>query len=65
MVDIEEKYNLINGQMALQSLAKCKLDSTFYGSNYARVYFMRKAAFKQRTGWYAKDTPDSAADKLQ
>ena len=65
MVEIEEKYNLINGQMALQRLAKCKFDSTFYGSNYARVYFMRKAAFKQRTGWYAKDTPDSADDKLQ
>lgn len=65
MVEIEEKYNLVNGQMALQRLAKCKFDSTFYGSNYARVYFMRKAAFKQRTGWYAKDTPDSAADKLQ
>ena len=65
MVDIEDKSNLINGQMALQRLAKCKLDSTFYGSNYARVYFMRKAAFKQRTGWYAKRGSDSEDDKLQ
>lgn len=65
MIDIEEKYNLVNGQMALQNLARCKFDSTFYGSNYARVYFMRKAAFKQRTGWYAKDTPNNADDRLQ
>ncbi len=56
MVDIEDKYNLVNGQMALQSLAKCKFDSTFYGSYYARVYFMRKANFKQKTGHYGSSS---------
>jgi len=64
MVDIEEKYNLINGQMALQNLAMCKFDSTFYGSSYARVYFMRKADFKQKTGWYAKNDDSDEDDKL-
>ena len=59
MVEIEEKYNLINGQMALQRLAKCKFDSTFYGSYYARVYFMRKANFKQKTGHYGGSADDA------
>lgn len=51
MVDIEEKYNLIEGQQALQELAMCQFNATFYGSSYARVYFMRKAGFIQKTGW--------------
>jgi DNA polymerase elongation subunit (family B) len=51
MIDIEEKYNLIEGQQALQELAKCQFNATFYGSSYARVYFMRKAGFIQKTGW--------------
>lgn len=51
MVDIEEKYNLIEGQQALQQLAMCQFNATFYGSSYARVYFMRKAGFIQKTGW--------------
>jgi DNA polymerase elongation subunit (family B) len=59
MVDIEDKYNLVNGQMALQRLAKCKFDSTFYGSYYARVYFMRKANFKQKTGHYGGSADDA------
>jgi DNA polymerase elongation subunit (family B) len=52
MIEIEDKYNIVSGQMALQRLAKCQFESTFYGSHYARVYFMRKAAFKQKTGHY-------------
>lgn len=51
MVDIEKKYNLVEGQQALQQLAMCQFNSTFYGSSYARVYFMRKANFIQKTGW--------------
>ena len=51
MIDIEEKYNLIEGQQALQELAMCQFNATFYGSSYARVYFMRKAGFIQKTGW--------------
>lgn len=51
MVEIEEKYNLIEGQQALQQLSKCQFNSTFYGSSFARVYFMRKANFIQKTGW--------------
>ena len=51
MVDIEEKYNLIEGQQALQELAMCQFNATFYGSSYARTYFMRKAGFIQKTGW--------------
>ena len=51
MVDIDQAYNLVEGQQALQQLAKCQFRSTFYGSSYARVYFMRKADFKQRSGW--------------
>lgn len=62
MVDIEDKYNLVNGQMALQQLAKCQISSTFYGSSYARVYFMRKASFKQRSGYYAAKTGKGTDD---
>ena len=62
MVDIEDKYNLVNGQMALQQLAKCQISSTFYGSSYARVYFMRKANFKQRSGYYASKTDKGTDD---
>jgi len=51
MIDIEDKYNLIEGQQALQELAKCQFNATFYGSSYARTYFMRKAGFIQKTGW--------------
>ncbi len=51
MVEIEESYNLIEGQQNLQALAKCQFSSTLRGSRYARVYFMRKASFKQKTGW--------------
>lgn len=51
MVEIEGGSNAIEGQQALQQLAPCQLKSTFYGSNYARGYFMRKADFKQRSGW--------------
>ena len=32
-------------------MAKCQFKSTLYGSSYARVYFMRKADFKQGSGW--------------
>ena len=60
MVEIETKYNLIEGQQALQQLARCQFNSTFYGSSYARVYFMRKANFIQKTGW--QETHD---DELQ
>lgn len=51
MVEIETSANAIEGQQALQRLAPCQFKSTFYGSNYARGYFMRKADFKQRSGW--------------
>jgi len=51
MVEIESSANAIEGQQALQRLAPCQFKSTFYGSNYARGYFMRKADFKQRSGW--------------
>jgi len=51
MVEIEEKYRLIEGQQALQNLAKCSFESTLAGSHLARVYFMRKAPFIQNTGW--------------
>lgn len=51
MVDIDEKYNLVRGQQNLQELAKCQYNSTFSGSSYARVYFMRNADFVQKTGW--------------
>ena len=51
MIDIEEKYNLVRGQQNLQELAKCQYNSTFSGSSYARVYFMRNAGFIQKTGW--------------
>ena len=51
MVDIDEKYNLVRGQQNLQELAKCQYNSTFSGSSYARVYFMRNADFIQKTGW--------------
>ena len=47
---IDDKYNVVDGQLALQELCGCSYVSTFYGSNFARVYFMRKADFKQRTG---------------
>ena len=52
MVEIEESYNLVEGQQNLQELAKCQFNSTFYGSSYARVYFMRKANFKQKSGYW-------------
>jgi len=51
MIDIESEWNLIEGQQNLQELAKCQYNSTFSGSSYARVYFMRKANFIQKTGW--------------
>ena len=51
MVEIEEKYNLVEGQQSLQQVVKCQFNSTFYGSSFARVYFMRKANFIQKTGW--------------
>ncbi len=51
MIDIESEWNLIEGQQNLQELAKCQYNSTFSGSSYARVYFMRKADFIQKTGW--------------
>ena len=51
MVEIEDRYNAIEGQQALQQLSPCQFKSTFYGSNYGRVYFMRKADFKQKSGW--------------
>jgi DNA polymerase elongation subunit (family B) len=50
MVEIERDFNLIEGQQNLQVLAKCQYNSTFYGSSYARVYFMRKADFIQKSG---------------
>lgn len=65
MVDIEEKFNLTNGQLSLQQLAKCQFSSTFYGSSYARVYFMRKAPFKQKSGWYNASSEVDEDDKLQ
>ncbi len=58
MVIIERDYNLIEGQQNLQQLAKCCFKSTFYGSSYARVYFMRKAGFKQKTGWESAGAQD-------
>ena len=51
MIDIENEWNLIEGQQNLQELAMCQYNSTFSGSSYARVYFMRKAEFIQKTGW--------------
>tara|TARA_B100000963_G_scaffold361589_1_gene397932 strand:- start:15315 stop:17972 length:2658 start_codon:yes stop_codon:yes gene_type:complete len=51
MVEIEASCNAIEGQQNLQALAKCQFKSTLYGSSYARVYFMRKADFKQGSGW--------------
>lgn len=51
MVEIEGGYNAIEGQQALQQLSPCQFKSTFYGSYYGRVYFMRKADFKQKSGW--------------
>lgn len=51
MVEIEASCDAIQGQQNLQALAKCQFKSTFSGSAYARVYFMRKADFKQKTGW--------------
>ena len=54
MVDIETKYNLVEGQQALQQLAKCQFNSTFYGSSYARVYFMRKGQLYSED-WLAGD----------
>lgn len=51
MIDIESEWNLIEGQQNLQELAMCQYNSTFSGSSYARVYFMRKADFIQKTGW--------------
>ena len=50
MVEIERDFNLIEGQQNLQELAMCQFSSTFYGSSYARVYFMRKAEFIQKSG---------------
>jgi len=50
MIEIERDYNLIEGQQNLQELAMCQYSSTFYGSSYARVYFMRKADFIQKSG---------------
>ena len=51
MVEIEASCNAVEGQQNLQALAKCQFKSTLYGSSYARVYFMRKADFKQVSGW--------------
>ena len=51
MVEIDSEWNLIEGQQNLQELAMCQYNSTFSGSSYARVYFMRKANFIQKTGW--------------
>ena len=50
MVDIDRDFNLIEGQQKLQELGMCRYASTLSGSAYARVYFMRKADFKQRSG---------------
>jgi len=55
MVEIEASVDAIQGQQNLQALAKCQFKSTFSGSAYARVYFMRKASFKQKTGWGEED----------
>jgi DNA polymerase elongation subunit (family B) len=62
MVEIDEKYNLINGQAAFQNLIGCQWRSTYYGSGLARTYFMRKANFIQKTGWQDDNDDD---DKLQ
>ena len=62
MVEIEDKYNLINGQMAFQNLIGCQWRSTYYGSGLARTYFMLKANFIQKTGWQDDNDDD---DKLQ
>jgi len=55
MVEIEASVDAIQGQQNLQALARCQFKSTFSGSAYARVYFMRKADFKQKTGWGDED----------
>lgn len=60
MVQIEESCNAIQGQQNLQALAKCQFKSTLYGSSYARVYFMRKADWKQESGW--SDRAELAGD---
>lgn len=69
MVEIERDFNLIEGQQNLQVLAKCQYSSTFYGSSYARVYFMRKANFIQKSGtpqWKLKlGSLDGEDDVLQ
>ena len=69
MVEIERDFNLIEGQQNLQVLAKCQYSSTFYGSSYARVYFMRKADFIQKSGtpqWKLKlGSLDGEDDVLQ
>ena len=59
MVEIEDKYNLIHGQMAFQNLIGCQWRSTYYGSGLARTYFMRKADFKQKTGWQDDNNDDT------
>lgn len=55
MVEIEEKYNLINGQQNLQELAVCEYSATLTGSAIARTFFMREADFIQKTGWQDYD----------
>tara|TARA_Y100000004_G_scaffold75234_2_gene84558 strand:- start:12955 stop:14460 length:1506 start_codon:yes stop_codon:yes gene_type:complete len=67
MRQIDEKYNIIEGQMALQELCVSSFTSTFYGTNFARVYFMRKADFKQHTGMRMrpKDPRTDEDDKIE
>jgi len=55
MVQIEEDYNLINGQQKFQELAMCEFSATLTGSAMARVFFMREADFIQKTGWQDYD----------
>ncbi len=50
MVEIDDKYNVLQGQMSMQELGRCSYSSTLYVTGFARVYLMRNANFKQRTG---------------
>ncbi|MAP53687.1 MAG: hypothetical protein CL605_02165 [Altibacter sp.] len=49
-VDIDEKLNVSENQLALQRLIGCPFENTYHNSQMAGVYFMKKAGWIPPTG---------------
>ncbi len=49
-VDIDEKLNVSENQLALQRLIGCPFENTYHNSQMAGVYFMKKADWVPPTG---------------